>query len=167
LLLERAPRLRAFNALLFPASAGIGLVALDAEHHKPGFAPPGAALFRAQLARADADRLWHAADAELVDFVSRELARTPIGRLRPQAHAIARSDAINPIFYPGYLARRIRFERRIDRSPRLFFAGDYLVGTGIEAALTSGLRAADEIAATRAPRSARAPRLRGSGDVAL
>ncbi|HXV36350.1 MAG TPA: FAD-dependent oxidoreductase, partial [Myxococcota bacterium] len=64
-------------------------------------------------------------------------------------------------------AQRIRFERRIDRSPRLFFAGDYLVGAGIEAALASGLRAADEIAAMRAPRGARAPRLRGGGDVAL
>jgi predicted NAD/FAD-dependent oxidoreductase len=34
----------------------------------------------------------------------------------------------------------------MDRSPRLAFAGDYLVGPYAEGALTSGMRAAAEIA---------------------
>jgi protoporphyrinogen oxidase len=50
-----------------------------------------------------------------------------------------------PIFHPGYLASLIRFGRRIGRSPRLFFAGDYLVGPGLESSITSGLRTAAEI----------------------
>jgi hypothetical protein len=57
-----------------------------------------------------------------------------------------------PIFYPGYLSSLVRFGRRVDRSPRLFFAGDYLVGPGVESALTSGMRAAAEIAGARAGR---------------
>lgn len=48
-------------------------------------------------------------------------------------------------FWPGY-HRSIRdFLRRGDRTRRLFFAGDYLVGPYTEAALTSGLRAARDI----------------------
>jgi len=74
------------------------------------------------------------------------LARTPLGGLKPDDYAIARTDPMYPIFGPGYLASAIRFARRVGRSPRVFFAGDYLVGPGLEAALTSGLRAAAEVA---------------------
>ena len=63
-----------------------------------------------------------------------------------------------PIFYPGYLSSLVRFGRRIDRSPRLSFAGDYLIGPGVESALTSGMRAAAEIAGFRAVRVAHAKR---------
>ncbi len=50
-----------------------------------------------------------------------------------------------PIFYPGYLTSLARFGRRIERSPRIAFAGDYLLGPTAESALTSGMRAATEI----------------------
>ena len=74
------------------------------------------------------------------------LARTPIGRLKPQAAVVHRWSPMLPQFGAGYLPRLARFQGRLERSPRLAFAGDYLVGPYTEAALTSGLRAATEIA---------------------
>ena len=151
LMLKSAPRMLSFDAASFPRSAAMGLTALSVEHRKPGFAPPSAGLLRATLATRATDRLWEAADSEILEFVDRELARTPVGRLKPQDYAISRTHRMYPIFYPGYLSNLVRFGRRIDRSPRLFFAGDYLIGPGVESALTSGMRAATEIARARAP----------------
>jgi protoporphyrinogen oxidase len=145
LVLDQAPRALSYSRVLFPRSVGIGLVGLDVEHHKPGFAPPGAGLVRALLTRCATDRLWDASDSEIADFAAKELARTPIGRLRPRSHRIDRYRPMLPVFYPGYLTSLARFGRRIERSPRIAFAGDYLVGPTAESALTSGMRAATEI----------------------
>jgi predicted NAD/FAD-dependent oxidoreductase len=51
-----------------------------------------------------------------------------------------------PLFYAGYLPRLAAFHARAEHSPRLAFAGDYLIGPYTEMALTSGMRAATEIA---------------------
>ena len=161
LMFERSPRMLAFDRASFPRSAAMGLAALSVEHRKPGFAPPGAGLLRATLATRATDRLWEAADSEIADFVDRELARTPVGHLEPQDYAVSRTDSMHPIFHPGYLTSLIRFGRRIDRSPRLFFAGDYLIGPGLEPALTSGRRAAAQIPGVRPPRGSSG----SSGDV--
>ena len=150
LMFERAPKMLPFDAVSFPRSAAMGLASLSVEHRKPGYAPVGAGLLRATLATRSTDRLWESADSEILELVYRELARTPVGRLKPRGSAISRTRPMHPIFYPGYLSSLIRFGRRIDRSPRLFFAGDYLVGPGVESALTSGARAAMEIARARA-----------------
>ncbi len=146
LMFARAPGMLSFDAAAFPRSAAMGLHSIGVEHRKPGYAPPSGGLLRATLAVRATDRLWEAEDGEVLEFVDRELARTPIGRLVCEGHAISRTASMYPIFYPGYLSSAVRFGRRIDRSPRLFFAGDYLVGPGVESALASGVRAAEEIA---------------------
>jgi len=152
LMFDRAPRRLSFDSASFPRSAAMGLSALSVEHHKPDFAPPSAGLLRATLATRATDRLWDAADSDVLEFVDRELARTPVGCLKPQDYAISRTDPMYPIFYPGYLSSLVRFGRRVDRSPRLFFAGDYLVGPAVESALTSGERVAAEITQAGAPK---------------
>jgi oxygen-dependent protoporphyrinogen oxidase len=109
-------------------------------------APPGAGLLNAALTARAAARLWDAAADAIRDLVLENLARTPIGRLKPADAVIHRWSPMLPQLYPGYLPRLARFLGRLERSPRLAFAGDYLVGPYTEAALTSGLRAATEIA---------------------
>ena len=77
--------------------------------------------------------MWGATETEITDFVVEELARTPVGRLEIRDVVIQRFAAMLPVFYPGFLARLARFGRRMDRSPRIAFAGDYLVGPTVEA----------------------------------
>ena len=50
-----------------------------------------------------------------------------------------------PQFGAGYTRALAAFLARSERSPRLAFAGDYLVGPCTEAACASGIRAADEV----------------------
>ena len=57
-----------------------------------------------------------------------------------------RWDPMLPQFRAGYTRPLAAFLDRTDRSPRISFAGDYLVGPYTEGACTSGLRAAEELA---------------------
>ena len=45
----------------------------------------------------------------------------------------------------GWISSSGEFLRRFERSPRLAFAGDYLVAPSADGALASGLRAAAEL----------------------
>jgi oxygen-dependent protoporphyrinogen oxidase len=148
LLLERAPATLPWYGVAFPRPEGLGLYGLAVDHHKEGAAPPGAGLLNAALTADAARRLWDAPDAALAEHVVGELARTPIGRLAPHTAVVHRWDAMLPTFGPGALRRLAAFLGRSERSPRLAFAGDYLIAPYTEAALTSGMRAADEIAAS-------------------
>lgn len=148
LLLERAPATLPMYGVAFPPVEGLDLYGLAVDHHKEGVAPPGAGLVNAALTARAAARMWEASDATVRDLVLDQLARTPVGRLRPRTVVVHRWDPMLPTFAPGHLARLAGFLGRSDRSPRLAFAGDYLVGPYTEAALTSGMRAADEIVAT-------------------
>jgi oxygen-dependent protoporphyrinogen oxidase len=146
LLFEEAPKTLGWYGISFPRPERFDLYGLAVDHHKPGAAPPGAGLLNAALGAAAAARLWEASDAAVADLVLENLAATPLGRLRPFDFAVHRWPAMLPQFGPRYLRRLEIFLGRLDRSPRLAFAGDYLVGPYTEAALSSGMRAATEIA---------------------
>ncbi len=145
LILEEPPASLPWYGVAFPRPEGLDLYGLAVDHHKEGVAPEGAGLVNAALTEETARRLWDAPDSEVIDCVVANLARTPIGRLHPAQGVVHRWPEMLPQFRPGYLPALAAFLRRSDRSPRLAFAGDYLVGPYTEAALVSGLRAAAEI----------------------
>ncbi|RIL00318.1 MAG: hypothetical protein DCC71_18685 [Proteobacteria bacterium] len=145
LMTERAPASLPWYGVAFPRREGIGLYGLAVDHWKPGVAPAGAGLLNAALTRDAAERLRGAPDDAVVSHVVDALVRTPVGRIEPIACAVHRWDPMLPLFPAGHLARLAAFHARRERSPRLAFAGDYLIGPYTEMALTSGLRAATEI----------------------
>jgi oxygen-dependent protoporphyrinogen oxidase len=131
-----------------PRREGVGLYGMAVENPKEGVVPPGKTMFNCAFSEAAAAGLFGASDEVVVEAVHRELAKLPLRGLdRAEGHAVHRWPALVPQFYPGYHRALARFLTREDRSRRLFFAGDYLVGPYTEAALTSGLRAAEEAAA--------------------
>jgi oxygen-dependent protoporphyrinogen oxidase len=148
LALDEAPSTLPYYGVAFPRREGLDLYGLAVDHWKPGAAPEGAGLLNAALSAAAARRLWDEPDARIVETVLENLARTPIGRLEPSHTAVHRWDPMLPQPRAGYLRHLAQFLSRADRSARLVFAGDYLVGPYTEAALTSGLRAAAELATT-------------------
>jgi oxygen-dependent protoporphyrinogen oxidase len=130
-----------------PRREGVDLYGLAVENPKEGVVPPGKTMFNCALSEAAAAGLFGAPDEVVVETVHRELTKLPLRGLdRVEGHAVHRWPALVPQFYPGYHHALAHFLMREDRSERLFFAGDYLVGPYTEAALTSGLRVAEEAA---------------------
>ena len=146
LLFEEAPSLPTCYRVAFPRSAGLGLRSVSFEHTKVGVVPSGSELLAVDLSSDRVGALWGTADDEIERFALTGLARTAIGMLSPTTSVIERRSPASPSFPPGALVRLARFEDRLERSPRLAFTGDYLVGPGAEGAVTSGARAANEIA---------------------
>ena len=148
LMTERAPATLPWYGVAFPRREQVGLYGLAVDHHKPRVAPAGAGLLNAALTASAAERLRDAPDAAVVAHVLDALARTPIGRLDPIASAVHRWDPMLPLFYAATCRSSPPSTRAASAHPRLAFAGDYLIGPYTEMALTSGMRAATEIANT-------------------
>jgi oxygen-dependent protoporphyrinogen oxidase len=131
-----------------PRAEGVRLYGMAVENAKQGAVPAGKTLFNCAFSEEAAAELWSASDEQVIEALHRELARLPLrGLERVEGHLVHRWPALVPQFYPGYVRALAAFLARTDRTRRLFFAGDYLVGPYTEAALTSGLRAAEECAA--------------------
>jgi hypothetical protein len=144
-MLDRAPAFP-FRSVAFPSRSGFALAGLVATHHKSGSAPPGAGLLRVELTEAASRHVQDSRDSDVGGLVLDNLGRTPIGKLSPRAIFVERCTNAVPVFVPGALSSYQRFLQRGERSPRLVFCGDYLLGHGIESALISGLRGASELA---------------------
>ena len=145
LLLERAPAELRWNRVAFPRGSGLDLYGIDVAHHRRSVAPSGAGLLSALFTRDTTARLWDAPVSSVAQVAVESLARTPIGRVQPADVVVHRFDPYGTLFSRGYLPRLARFLRRVDRSPRLAFAGSYRVAPTAEGAVTSGIRAATEI----------------------
>jgi len=135
---------------------GAELARVTIHRAEPGAGERGSA-WHVQLREAAAARWWEADPEPLVSHVVGELARTPLGRPEVRAAAVHRAEWLLPRFAPGAGGRLAAFLRRGERSPRLAFAGDYLVGTNAEAAGTSGMRAAVRLEQELAPGVSRRP----------
>lgn len=145
LLLEKRGRPLPASTLAFPRSEGLGLASVAAEHLEPGHAAGETGLLRVQLHDEVAARLWAQSDEEVASFVHDALARTPLGPPESTEAVVQRFDPFLPRLATGHARALRRFRSRPGATPRLVFAGDYLLGCGVEAALASGVRAAREI----------------------
>ena len=130
-----------------PRSEGVRLYGMAVENAKEGVVPPGKTMFNCALSEELAAELTYASDEEVITALRRELAKLPLRGLDAvEGYVVHRWPSLVPQFYSGYHRSLARFLSRKERSPLIFFAGDYLVGPYTEAALTSGLRAAEECA---------------------
>jgi protoporphyrinogen oxidase len=145
LLFHRAPRVE-WRSVVLGRESGLEVAGLLAEHARPGAAPHGAGVLRAVLAPRAASRMFRAGDASIADLVLENLAYSPVGTLRPDDFAVWRHADLAPRFDADHCRRLARFATRLERSPRLAFAGDFLAGPSADAAVASGLHAAREVA---------------------
>ncbi len=149
---DRPTALDDYFSIAFPRVEGQQLLSLTVEQQRRGAAPAGRGLVGLSLRGGAVEALFEEPDEKIAEFVLDELARTPVqpllgGRL-PAAVRVHRWPAMLPRFGVGHLGALARFLRRAERSPRLAFAGDYLVGPHMEGAVTSGMRAATEVLQT-------------------
>jgi oxygen-dependent protoporphyrinogen oxidase len=127
---------------------GVRLYGMAMENPKEGAVPPGKTMFNCALSEEYAAELMTRSDADVIDAVHGELKKLPLRGLdKAEGHAVHRWPELVPQFYHGYIRSLAAFHGRKQRSDRVFFAGDYLVGPYTEAALTSGLRAAEAVCA--------------------
>jgi oxygen-dependent protoporphyrinogen oxidase len=125
---------------------GVRLYGMAMENPKEGAVPDGKTMFNCAISEAYAAELMHRSDDEIAAAALDELRKLPLRGLdKTEKVVVHRWPELVPQFYHGYIRALADFKQRRDRSDRLFFAGDYLVGPYTEAALTSGLRAAADI----------------------
>ena len=127
-------------------SEGVQLYGMAMENPKEGAVPEGKTMFNCALSEAYAATLMGKSDSEIAEAALAELRKLPLRGLDKTENVVVhRWPELVPQFYHGYIRSLASFKVRKDRSDRVFFAGDYLVGPYTEAALTSGLRAADDV----------------------
>lgn len=130
---------------------GVRLYGMAMENPKEGAVPDGKTMFNCAFAEDYAAELWERGDGEVTEALLSELHKLPLRGLdKIENVVIHRWPELVPQFYPGYIRALAAFKQRQPGSERIAFAGDYLVGPYTEAALTSGLRAAEDIAASYA-----------------
>lgn len=127
---------------------GVRLYGMALENPKQGAVPAGKTMFNCAFSEEYAAELWGRSDDDVIGALHGELRKLPLRGLdKTEGHAVHRWTELVPQFYTGYIRSLAAFKQRAQRSDRVFFAGDYLVGPYTEAALTSGLRAAEDVGA--------------------
>ena len=137
-----------------PRREGVNLYGLAVENAKAGVVPPGKTLFNCAFSEETAAHLLNLPDDQVIAALNAELAKLPLKGLDTiEGYAIHRWPSMLPQFFPGYYRALRRFKTRTECSPRMFFAGDYLIAPYTEAALTTGLQAAEACLASLAASS--------------
>lgn len=93
------------------------------------------------------DANWNLSDQALVAKVDAAFRGSPIGDLPTGPSRVERIPELMSVQGRGALARRIQFENRSERSPRLAFATEALTTPDLEGRVTAGLRAAADVLA--------------------
>jgi oxygen-dependent protoporphyrinogen oxidase len=149
-----AETLPPFYGAGFTRREGVRLYGMAVENVKAGVVPDGKVLFNCAFAEDLSSEHMGSPEHVVVEALRAELAKLPLKGLETvEGYEIHRWPSLVPQFYPGYHRAIGDFLRRAERSDRIFFAGDYLIGPYTEAALTSGLRAAESVARAMAPDS--------------
>ncbi len=99
---------------------------------------------RVSLDHESVDAHWNDSDQALIHKLDSTFRGSPLGALPEGASRVERLDEIISIQGRGALARRERFHRRSERSPRLAFATSALATPDLEGRVTVGMRAAAE-----------------------
>jgi hypothetical protein len=99
---------------------------------------------RISLEHDSIDHHWDDTDQALIHKVESTFRGSPLGALPPGPSRVERLEEAVSIQGRGALARRERFERRSERTPRLSFATEALTTPDLEGRVTAGMRAAAE-----------------------
>ena len=150
-LLDEVPRSGPFHRVHVPAALGTDIATLGFEHVRRDATPPGCGLLRIVLSQAAVSRAWAEDDWRLAQGLLDAIERTPLGVLRPRRCVVQRTDSGAAQFGPGSLARLRSFVERRQRTPRLAFASGATIGPYTEGVVTSGLRAAADVAHSLEP----------------
>jgi oxygen-dependent protoporphyrinogen oxidase len=131
-----------------PQASALSAV-VDLTPWQKGPAPPDASLVLLCARSAFLDRNGTVSDDEIGDALLRQVEDVQPGfRQRLRAQRLYRQPQAVPRFDVGRYQQIAWLHReRPRREPRskLFFAGDYLIGPHLEAAVTSGLQAASQV----------------------
>ncbi len=108
----------------------------------PHRAPAGHALIRAFLGRAGQQEMLAGGDDDLLHIVRAELREVLGITTPPMLHRVFRWPAAMPQYTLGHLNRLASIEKRLERHPGLFVAGNAYRGVGIPDCIASGEEAA-------------------------
>lgn len=90
------------------------------------------------------DTYWNESDQSIIAKVDSTFRGSPLGELPQGPSRVERLEEIISIQGRGALARRERFQKRTERSPRLVFATSAFTTPDLEGRVTAGMRAAAE-----------------------
>jgi oxygen-dependent protoporphyrinogen oxidase len=110
----------------------------------PGRAPEGKVLLRAYLGGKSAEKTLQEPDEEILELVSRDLNELLGIRAKPLWVRIRKHASTMPQYQVGHLDLIQSIERRAEKTPGIFFAGNAFHGVGIPDCVRSAEKAAEK-----------------------